>query len=299
MLRFLDDLVPVRFLHTDEFIGNPALPAGFLPHDAQPGYLSREVRARGTRFKLIGDETHAGLTWNYGPLAFTRVMSDIEPIVSPAGPRRMVFWQRLKRRDVPPGWAPSRLAIHQSRIGVAPVPDGDIAKNWEPHAQRHLKRWQKQNWIIEPITLHEYIEIAGRSTLKGSYRAAFCQMLVEKITGHGERVKIMGARPQNGPFEAAFACLDIPETRISLHHVSCCTDKGKDADAGIGLMAWWFTYAQEQKIDFLDFGLFWTPGEPESWKGFSRFKGQFGVHYLDFPPLLKRMGGSWRATIGL
>ncbi len=273
---------------------------GYQQHLGHPAFLERDARGRGKNFRLVGTPTCAGVTWNYGPCGFGRYVSDEEPKPLPEGMKRMIFWQRLTRQDIPPGWTLSKLAIHQSRTGVAIVPEGDITQHWQTHAIRHYKNWLKQGWIIEPITLHQYYEVSGRSTLRPDHKKAFCGMLAEKMVGHGELVHIVGARPKESEvYEAAFACIDIPETSASLHHVSCCTPTGREVDAGTGLMAWWFVRAQQVGIHFLDFGLFWTPGEPESWQGFSRFKSQFGTQFFDYPQLLRSTGGNWKETLNL
>lgn len=267
------------------------LPTDFLPHDACRPFLEREARARGERFHFLEDGELFGLSWNYGPLRFARFLTDIEPAwrFTERHPH-FFFWQRITRTDIPDGWEISKIALHQSRIGISSIPlQGDPLLHISSHAKRHVVTWKKKNWIIEPITVHEYWDVAFRSTLKPAHKKAFNVLLAEKIAGHGNRVGIVGARPAHTQtYESAFAYLDIPELLTSVHHVSCTTALGKDADAGTGLMAWWLERLQQKGYRFADFGLFYTPGEPHSWQGFSRFKAQFCTQFHDFPPMLQK-----------
>lgn len=271
------------------------LPSGFLPHDACRAFLEREARARGKRFQFLEDENLLGLTWNYGPLRFARFLTDEEPAWNFSAPRpHFFFWQRISRTDIPEGWGISTIALHQSRIGISEIPaTGDPLAHISSHAKRHIKEWRAQPWVIEPITVHDYWDVAFRSTLKAAHKKAFNVLLAEKIAGHGNRVGIVGARKKDASvYEAAFAYLDIPELLTSTHHVSCATPVGRDADAGTGLMAWWLERLQQKGYRFADFGLFYTPGEPHSWQGFSRFKAQFCTQFHDFPPMLQRKRGT-------
>lgn len=267
------------------------LPPDYLPHDACRPFLEREARARGRRFHFLEKDGCLGLTWNYGPLRFARFLSDIEPVWDFPLPRpHFFFWQRISRTDIPEGWRPSTIALHQSRIGIGEIPeDGSALAHISSHAKRHIAAWRKQDWIIEPITIHDYWDVAFRSTLHSAHQKAFNTLLVEKIAGHGDRVGIVGARAKTSKtYEAAFAYLDIPELKTSVHHVSCLTPAGREVDAGTGLMAWWLERLQKTGYRYADFGLFWTPGEPHSWKGFSRFKAQFCTQFHDFPQMLAK-----------
>lgn len=271
------------------------LPPGFVPHDACRPFLTREARSRGKRFLFLEDGDVVGLAWNYGPLRFARFLTDTEPQWTfPLPPPHFFFWQRITRTDTPPHWKTSKVALHQSRIGVSSIPElGNALSHLSSHAKRHVAAWKKQHWIVEPITVHEYWDVAFRSTLTSAHKRAFNVLLAEKIAGHGDLVGIVGARPQQSPqYEAAFAYLDIPELNTSVHHVSCTTLTGKKADAGTGLMAWWLERLQRTGYRFADFGLFYTPGEPHSWQGFSRFKAQFCTQFHDFPEMLQRKLGN-------
>jgi hypothetical protein len=49
----------------------------------------------------------------------------------------------------------------------------------------------------------------------------------------------------------------------------------------------------------LDFGVFWAPGDPKSWMGFSQFKAQFNIHFIRYPLALARWVGTWGGKGGV
>lgn len=270
-------------------------PEGYTHHDTCRAFLEREAHGRGDRFHFIEDAHSLGLTWKYGPLRFARFLTDHEPTWNNTLPRpHFLFWQRIAQETIPPSWKHSPIALHQSRIGISSIPqEGDPLLHISSHAKRHVQAWKKQAWVIEPITLHEYWDVAFRSTLFPGHKKAFNISLAEKIAAHGNRVCMVGARPADSVvYEAAFSFINVPEIHVSLHQTSCATTQGRAADAGTGLMAWWLEHLQQTHYRYADFGLFFTPGEPNGWKGFSRFKAQFCTSFHDFPPILvkKRSG---------
>lgn len=280
-----------------EDIANAPLPDGFVPHLSHRAYLTRETGAQ-KGFRILGDAaTPAGVTWSYGPIRFERYVGDDEPPASNDGPLRLVTWQRVMRKDAPPGWKESRFVMRTSRTGFATVTGDDAyAKTWSSHAQRHRKHWLKQDWEIVPITVDEYLAAYKRSSMDKFLKFLFSNLLQQKIKGHGAHVHIVGAKRKGAhmPTEAGFAFIDVPEVSQSIHLMSFHTDEAKKVSAGVGLMDYWFQHARAHAIRFLDFGCFWTPGEPTSWKGFSQFKGQFGLQFIDYPRPLARWAGSVR-----
>lgn len=284
---------PVQKLHMT--VNNAPLPEGYASYLSNPGYLGREVKTQ-AGFQLVGTPEATGVAWKYGPLRFERYVGDGEPPYDPTGPLRLVTWQCVNRDVIPDGWKPTRLVMATSRTGFAEI-DGspDYAKRWSSHAQRHRKQWLKQSadWEIVPITVDEYITAYKRSTQDKFLKFLFSNMLREKARGHGANVHIVGARKKipHSPTEAGFAYVDVPETKQSIHLMSFHNDYAKKCSVGTGLMDYWFAQAPQSGTRFLEFGCFWTPGEPNSWKGFTQFKSQFGLHFTDYPrPLARWMG---------
>ncbi len=278
-------------------VNNPPLPQGYKTYLADPGYLKREATTQ-SGFTLVGQPDCTGVSWQYGPVKFERYVSDVEPKYDPTGPWRLVTWQRVNSNEIPRGWKTTRLVMNTSRTGFATI-DGaaDYFKKWDSHAQRHRKTWLKQanDWEIVPITVDEYIAAYKRSKQDAFLKFLFSNMLKQKAKGHGALLHIVGARHKtpHSQVEAGFAFIDVPETQQSIHLMSFHSEEAKKVSVGTGLMDYWFLRSPEFGIKYLEFGCFWTPGEPKSWQGFSKFKAQFGLQFTDYPqPLARFMGQS-------
>lgn len=285
-------LLPMSNMRTED-VNNLPLPEGYIHHLSHPAYVSREAAVQ-KGFQFVGNDACPGVSWKYGPVRFERYVGDVTPEVREDGPLRLVTWQRMMRKDAPAGWKESRFVMRSSRMGFATV-DGDPAyyKHWSSHAQRHRKQWLKHDWEIATVSMEDYLAAYKYATMDKFLKFLFSNLLRQKVKTHGANVKIVGARPRtpHAPVEAGFVHVDVPEAQQSIHLMSFHTERAKDVSAGTGLMDYWFQYAPTAGIRYLDFGCFWTPGEPNSWKGFSHFKGQFGLQFVDFPRPMARWAG--------
>jgi predicted O-methyltransferase YrrM len=275
-----------------------ALPNEYHSWRQDPSFVEREVRTR-TGWAVVGSREMLGLRWHFGPIWFERYIGGQEPALEKDGPRRLVIWQTLKRQAVPSGWRESTLVSHSRLTGFA-VLDANYRERWTAHARRHLKQWHGQkDWeIIEP-SLEEFLAAYDRSPMRRGLKAMFRGLLQQKASAHGERVWLFAARKKisGAPIEAGFACLDLPETSQSVHLLSFVGGAAEDVSAGTGLVDWWFRHGLAQGFKFMDFDLFWAPGDSPSWRGFSRFKSQFGVTFIQYPPPLVKNVGTWQKAL--
>ena len=87
---------------------------------------------------------------------------------------------------------------------------------------------------------------------------------------------------ENGKVNAGLAVLDVPEVSLSLHVSAFMRKEMVDPSAGVALIEKWMRHASERGFDFMDFDALWRPGEERSWRGFGRFKEQFGLRKIDY-----------------
>jgi hypothetical protein len=258
-----------------------------------PAYLTRESDGL-PRTSIIGREGCWGTRWYHGPLCFERFTSDTEPEILRDGQARFITWQTITRTDRPKGWWRGFPGMSIGLTGHAPVPaEGPLDRDWSSHAKRHHKRWLASGWSVREITIEEYRDAYAGSSQDVILRTMFGSILAGKLKGHRGLAHIYGAAPSPAePIEAGFISIDSPETSESLHLMSFIRPAAEKSDAGTGLMAHWFEVARNAGIKYLDFGIFWQPGDPRSWKGFSRFKSQFGIRFVRYPtPLVRIVGG--------
>ena len=230
------------------------------------------------------------MRWRHGPLSFEGYESDEEPVIT-EGPARMVIWQPLTRKDKPTGWHRSFIQMNFRRTGVAEITDPDhYTAGWSDHAKRHLRKWLRtQPYRIEETQdLDEFVR-AHRATQKlWLIKSDFIRIVERRKVVHGDDTRLFVARNVDGGVVAGFAAIDLPTQNQSHHLISFIHAEAEHTSVGTGLMDHWFKHAIARGIRFLDFGVFWTFGDPLDWRGFSRFKSQFGIHYIHRPnPLVK------------
>lgn len=265
-------------------VGDP-LPQGYTPHRMCPGFLSREWGSTG--FVTAGP-SHGART-RVGPLTLEKYVGDEEPKLEPVSPR-LAIWQPITRTDAAPGWRRSWIQMNARLTGFTDLESApDIHTTWSSQAQRHLKDWKKQNeyHIVEP-SLEDFLAAYRRAPMQSSLKRLFEKILREKITRHGSHVRWFGVRRGTSPLEAGFATLDVPESQQSIHLISFILPSVKASGAGAGMIDYWFTQSKQRGLRFMDFDLFYAPGDPKSWQGFSQFKKQFGVTFIRYPgPLIR------------
>ncbi len=244
------------------------LPEGYAPYRGNAGYLSRQGRTE-RMYTHWGDE---------------------EPVV-PKGRLTLVMWQRATRTTRPKGWLPF-LFVYPRLIGLGRV-RADWESTWAELARRQLKMWRSQSmWKVVAVTWEQFVAGYRASCPKLSIRTAFEEEIPRLKEKHGERVQLMGVVPIGKPDAtpvAGFVWLDIPEVKQSYHVTSYFDRTMTDTPLTIGLMEAWYQHAVEKEIDWLDFGAFWTKGEPKTWKGFSRFKGLFVTWFVRYPRTLVKI----------
>lgn len=266
------------------------LPKGYVHHRSVREFLQREYSSGWVKF--IGKGNVPGSINDLGPIRIERYISDEEPKIFPDQKFRIIIWQPLTRQDIPKGWKRSWDQFGVKRNGFTEITDPEkYWDKWEPHAQRHRQKWleiKDKKWEIYEPTLEEFVSAYKKIKFNRILRDAFIDILKKKVQRHGKLVHLYGARQKGGPLEAGFASVDVPEGNQSFHCISFHNKNARQDSVGTGLMDEWFKDSVSKGLRFLDFCVFWAPGEDKKWKGFSRFKSQFGVQYIDFPkPLIR------------
>lgn len=285
------------FRHANDKNLISALPDGYRTNRNCKAYLERDRQGR-KNFIITGREGQWGLRWHHGFMHFEKYFGDTEPVIDPSGPKRMVIWQRERRLDIPSGWQRPWVNMDLMMYGFSDIGDShEYWKRWSEHAQRQRKKWITQKeWELfepEPEEFYKAYRKAKKDILLKTMMIDYVKKFVKR---HGALVHFIAARRKlpGSPIEAGFAFLDVPEVGQSLHLASYILESAKSSPAGTGMMDYWYATAKERGVRFLDFGVYRQKGEPRSWKGFTRFKGQFDINYLKYPPALVRWTGSFK-----
>lgn len=276
-------------------MGNPGdpLPSGYVPFRSDEAFLRREEKSN-PLFHVIGRPGCFGKMWHHGPFHFEGYTSNEEPIIDTTGPRRLVIWQPINRLDKPEGWHRSWAQMNPYKTGYAVIEDAErFWKNWSEHAQRHRKRFlQDEKYGIEEVSYEKFRAAYARSDKLPSMKRLYLDLIERRHRSNGELMHFFAAKEKGtGEIIAGLVVQDIPESHQSVHVIAFFLPKAAHTSVNVGLIDFWFRHAIVKGICFLDFDLFWAPGEPRAWKGFSRFKSQFGTHFIRYPnPLIRFVG---------
>lgn len=276
--------------------GNPGdpLPPDYIPHRQSQEYL-RVGRISFIPRKLVGEKGCYGTRRHVGPIILELYETDYEPPIL-AGPMRIIVWQPLSRKDAPMHWHRSVVRINSPRMGFAHISNPELYwESWTNHAKRHRKKWlRSQLYTIEETQdlerfLASYKNLPKLRMLKGE----FTRLVQRRKQTQPDLTHLFVATDNNGSIVAGLAVLDTPEISHSNHLTSFIFPCAESTSVGTGLVDYWFQHAISKHIAFLNFGVFWTPGSPSSWKGFSSFKSQFGIFFIQKPrPLVRFVGYS-------
>jgi len=274
--------------------GNGALgdaqPADYRHYLSSATYLKREETDG--FYTRVGTAENPGLRWHYGPFWIESHQTDVEPIIQPFGHARLVIWQRVVSADKPKGWLVSPAQMNHRLTGFAKVaPEYWLA--WSEHAQRHRKKWlATQPYEIEEGSVGEYLAAYAKSSKDPLLKRLIAGLIKKKVARHGARVKFFRARDGTRTV-AGLVCLEIPEDAYAYHLASFVLPEAERSSVAVGLMDFWFSHAAMHGFKYLELDNFWSPGNPKNWRGFSRFKAQFGVRFVRYPqPLLKIVASS-------
>lgn len=268
-------------------VGDP-LPEGYQHFSTCNEYIERQFKGDKTYEHIYAGHTR-GLRRHLGPVCFDHYVGDAEPTDRPSTKHRfMVFWQPVTRTSVPEesGWKRFPLPGGRALTGFAIIPPtGPYHEGWSEHAKRHRARWMKQmtHEIVE-VDVETYLAAYRHCEKPNSVIDVFDHEIRKKAQRHPGMLRLRVARDkQSQEIIAGFASLWIPEIKQTFHVTSFITKAGMKTSAAFGLVDDVFRLSQERGCRFLEFDGFWTFGNPSSWKGFSRFKSQFDVHYLRWP----------------
>ena len=261
-----------------------ALPPGYVPFFACKEYLLRDYRSR-PRFLIVRAGAAWGIRHMLGPCVIERYHSDQEPIVA-SGPLRFVMWDSWTCIAAPRGWHRFPGNARRKLTGFAEIPfAGDVQRAWSELARRERKKWMTQHeWTIAKVDVETYCRVYAQCGKPSSLVRSFSQLIRHKTRAHGDLFHLYGVVSlDTGELIAGLAVLDVPEIRVSIHVTGFILPIARHTPAGVGLINHWFCESQSRGIRFCDFDGFFAPGDPVSWKGFSRFKSQFGVRFVAYP----------------
>lgn len=233
--------------------------------------------------------------WRLWPVSVESYHSDTEPDLGTpppfSMPLRIVLWQRKSfatRR--PKGWVALRRRP-ECITGFCDITGhAQYDKLWSESARRGKKLFltHAHDYRIETVTYQEFAEAYVRGTITPILRQFLLRGILQPHVQKNpdETTLWVARRIADSKILAGFATLDSPTNSASYYLAGFYLAEGKRVPLMTALVDTWFRESQKKGFRFLHFGLFYQPGDPRSWKGYSRFKAKFGVQYVARPPVL-------------
>ncbi len=271
-------------------VGEP-VPEGFVHQMQSPDYLLGGWPADAKNTELVGKPGCWGMRWHYGPAWIEAYTSDVQPEIDASAHSRMVIWQPITKLGKPAGWHHSWIQMNSQLHGFA-----DIAgktehwKEWTDHARRQRKKWLKDDrYETADVSFADFAAAYNKTGKLPTMRKDFLKLLARRMDRHGQNVRLFASRDKvTKEIISGLAVCDLPDVSVSMHLIAFILPKFEKTGVGTGLIDHWYAHCRSAGIRFPHFGLLWAPGDPNSWKGYSKFKRQFNLHLLRYPmPLLK------------
>lgn len=269
--------------------GRP-LPEGFLHPQMDPDYVMGGFAPK-HRAVLVGTPGRLGARYPVGPFEIETYFCDEEPALAPCARPRLVLWQPLTRLDAPKGWWRPWAALNARQHAVVTLLPGEYWKAWSSHAQRHRRRFLRDTEheivAVEPEAYIEAYRASGRLPM---LREDFVGIINRRRATHGTRMRLLAAREKaTGRIVAGLGVLDLPGSGQSLHVTAFLSPAAERTSVGYGLVDAWYAQSIAAGLSFLHWGLVWYPGDPRSWRGYSKFKRQFAPTLIVYPNALVRI----------
>jgi len=271
-------------------IGTPP-PANYTHPLQIKEYLESEY-SKTNQIHIVGETKCLGRAWRHGPIHFELYVSDIEPTIISTPHFRIILWQPITKLETPKHWHHLWFPTEISRqIGFAQITGPSYWRAWTKNAQRDRTIWLN-NKEFEIIT-SDYLTFLREYPCVGTYkpiRQVILNILKNKIDHLSSSIHFFAAQHiKSNKISAMVALIKLPHVNKAIYLSAFVKPEWQHSLCSTGLIDHCFRFCLEHNIEFLDFGAFWAPGSPSSWKGFSRFKQKFGVTLIRYPSMLWRV----------
>ncbi len=255
----------------------------FVPYRSCDAYLLREFGNRSGFHVEHDKEGVPSVEWSVGPFRFERRTSDKQPNVNERL-TRIQLWQPIRAMQKPAGWRVSPLPFTIRQTGYIDIRREAYWEEWGSHAKRHRSSWVHQREL-------EITECSGNDVREMTFPSRFQQRVRESVQRHGNLVRVFLTHSRHEPQKivAALAVVDVPEIFTSIHLASFILPSIRKTSVGVGMICAWIESCRKKQFRFADLDIVWTPGDPNEWRGYSRFKLHFKPQLVRYPKPLFRI----------
>lgn len=263
-------------------VGDP-IPKGFATRQQSEGYLLAGTRT--LRSTIVGEAGARGLRYSWGWLALEVYACEKEPSLDRWRGLRLALWSPTQPVRGSRGWWGNPLVGNGWQIGVTETSE-DYLHNWSEHAKRHFRKWLGQSrYVLHPATVEEFEKAYNASRkLDPTLRWAFMREVKSYIPDSSANLSVWLVHDSNTQKEiAGLATVDLTDISQTVHLVSFLSKEAQKTPVGYGLIAKWCEQSYQRGVGWMNFGIMWQPKDPPAWRGYTRFKQQFGLYLIRYP----------------
>jgi hypothetical protein len=203
--------------------------------------------------------------------------------------RGIVFWspwgETPKNMD---GWhhLPTFLwksFHHSNRSSFSLLESTEYPKKWSSNARNHWKQIKKNKENgkikIEEVDIDTWISVYQKTHVPHKHKRYHASVVLRLSKLHPENLRLVFAYLDDIPLAGA---IFLDEAPTSVYFVAFQDERAKPYHLGLALIDWWFADSLAKWYKYLDFDHMWSPGDPESYKGYTQFKSELADYEVEF-----------------
>lgn len=241
----------------------------------------------GKYYSIVGVEGAIGRRYAFGPFCIEYYTTDKEPELSLFKGLRLVIWNPITRTESIPFWKKIPFDTNSMVYAYIDIRDTDnYWKNWNRTFKYYCNSWAKQSKYAVIETSYEVFNshyVSG-AILDRNIKKAFSERM-ERHSLFQKNVTNFYLL-QDTLSQDIFSGIATVDSFFAnqTYYITGFTRKDlAPPQAGLWLLKHWMDTSSKKGIRYGNFGAIWTEGQPEKWKGFSRFKAKFNPKHLILP----------------
>jgi hypothetical protein len=228
--------------------------------------------------------------WNF-PFIAEYFTSHKEPEIKPERGVKIIFWDRPIEQDnssskiaFQKGWWQAKWMFSQSRPPTAYVDLTDLNinnyfENWGHTLKNHRNKWlsqlERKSIVLAKVSVSEFYDYYSKSSLKKRLRKFYGKQMFDFTKSYREDIHFYLIYNEVREVIAGTCIVDDFETEQSIYQYVFTDKSNKYKYVGVGIIDLCIKHTFEKEFKRLNLTAVWEKGQPNSWKGLSRFKDQF------------------------
>lgn len=224
------------------------------------------------------------------PFIAEYITSTHEPTLVSERGLKIVFWDKVmnspdeKRVEARSGWIQAKWMFDQKRPPTAYIDlRGHTLDNyfedWGHTLKNHRNKWlsqlNKKMITLEEVDVQTFHNFYAQSSLRKRLRKFYGKQMFDFAQAYQKNIHFYLIKNEVEEVVAGTCIVDDLETEQSIYQYVFTDKANKYKYIGVGIIDLCIQHTFEQGFSFLNLTAVWEKGQPNSWKGLSKFKDQF------------------------